>query len=106
MIRRPPRSTLFPYTTLFRSHFHVVALRETDRFGKGGIKVEEIGAAQVVAADVAKGARGSGSREARCREPRVVGPDAMKNLYGGNEIRRLRVTRRVERSATGREGHR
>src|SRR2546427_7554752 len=25
MIRRPPRSTLFPYTTLFRSLFHVVA---------------------------------------------------------------------------------
>src|SRR2546421_6094933 len=23
MIRRPPRSTLFPYTTLFRSGFHV-----------------------------------------------------------------------------------
>src|SRR3712207_7020848 len=23
MIRRPPRSTLFPYTTLFRSAFHV-----------------------------------------------------------------------------------
>src|SRR5438876_5776131 len=23
MIRRPPRSTLFPYTTLFRSHRHV-----------------------------------------------------------------------------------
>src|SRR2546421_8849446 len=23
MIRRPPRSTLFPYTTLFRSHAHV-----------------------------------------------------------------------------------
>src|ERR1035441_4322206 len=22
MIRRPPRSTLFPYTTLFRSHFN------------------------------------------------------------------------------------
>src|SRR2546422_3786128 len=30
MIRRPPRSTLFPYTTLFRSlpfHFSLVALR-------------------------------------------------------------------------------
>src|SRR5256886_12962197 len=27
MIRRPPRSTLFPYTTLFRS-IHVPALRE------------------------------------------------------------------------------
>src|SRR2546426_2740154 len=24
MIRRPPRSTLFPYTTLFRSHFDTV----------------------------------------------------------------------------------
>src|SRR5258706_7853919 len=23
MIRRPPRSTLFPYTTLFRSHSHI-----------------------------------------------------------------------------------
>src|SRR3989449_11508108 len=23
MIRRPPRSTLFPYTTLFRSHVHL-----------------------------------------------------------------------------------
>src|SRR2546428_7247225 len=27
MIRRPPRSTLFPYTTLFRSH-HVPASRD------------------------------------------------------------------------------
>src|SRR3712207_8086244 len=27
MIRRPPRSTLFPYTTLFRSHF-------ADRLGR------------------------------------------------------------------------
>src|SRR5690349_23435547 len=26
MIRRPPRSTLFPYTTLFRSAFHVAQL--------------------------------------------------------------------------------
>src|SRR5256885_5322991 len=38
MIRRPPRSTLFPYTTLFRSlsadglgHFHLLG---TDRFGR------------------------------------------------------------------------
>src|SRR2546422_9393405 len=28
MIRRPPRSTLFPYTTLFRSHPTVGALRD------------------------------------------------------------------------------
>src|SRR5256886_9973245 len=25
MIRRPPRSTLFPYTTLFRSHFNLIS---------------------------------------------------------------------------------
>src|SRR2546429_6819199 len=36
MIRRPPRSTLFPYTTLFRSHAHsplstVVGLTRTAR---------------------------------------------------------------------------
>src|SRR3712207_8199901 len=31
MIRRPPRSTLFPYTTLFRSGLQLAALRLTDR---------------------------------------------------------------------------
>src|SRR2546427_7959397 len=31
MIRRPPRSTLFPYTTLFRSHFEATLKRETAR---------------------------------------------------------------------------
>src|SRR3712207_7346714 len=33
MIRRPPRSTLFPYTTLFRSHrtndYHTLAIRSS-----------------------------------------------------------------------------
>src|SRR3712207_8937238 len=31
MIRRPPRSTLFPYTTLFRSLFGLLANREVTR---------------------------------------------------------------------------
>src|SRR3712207_6945112 len=30
MIRRPPRSTLFPYTTLFRSNSHVPCLPEVE----------------------------------------------------------------------------
>src|SRR2546430_13361624 len=35
MIRRPPRSTLFPYTTLFRSHpLRPRALRGGDRPGR------------------------------------------------------------------------
>src|SRR5438876_8649953 len=35
MLRRPPRSTLFPYTTLFRSHIVLPARRGalTDRHG-------------------------------------------------------------------------
>src|SRR3712207_8335769 len=28
MIRRPPRSTLFPYTTLFRSEFKIVKINQ------------------------------------------------------------------------------
>src|SRR2546421_5098176 len=31
MIRRPPRSTLFPYTTLFRSISQGIPLRRTNR---------------------------------------------------------------------------
>src|SRR3712207_7990775 len=38
MIRRPPRSTLFPYTTLFRSHDAV----EDAPAGEGGAVLAEI----------------------------------------------------------------
>src|SRR5690349_24000445 len=35
MIRRPPRSTLFPYTTLFRSHcLHRMAAHRPDCFAR------------------------------------------------------------------------
>src|SRR2546429_4124950 len=36
MIRRPPRSTLFPYTTLFRSQFSVPVVRRCD-CARGGL---------------------------------------------------------------------
>src|SRR5256885_6364685 len=44
MIRRPPRSTLFPYTTLFRSPLQRVAVDEmrrrgADRIGPAGQRV-------------------------------------------------------------------
>src|SRR5260221_2830878 len=54
MIRRPPRSTLFPYTTLFRSlsqlltqalifffHAHACTLRDFMTFGKSRARSEE-----------------------------------------------------------------
>src|SRR5256885_3350734 len=41
MIRRPPRSTLFPYTTLFRSPRHLLLSRRgtTEPFGRRGVRV-------------------------------------------------------------------
>src|SRR5256885_6978527 len=35
MIRRPPRSTLFPYTTLFRSHLPMEGAHDPARHGLG-----------------------------------------------------------------------
>src|SRR5256885_6171955 len=35
MIRRPPRSTLFPYTTLFRSRRHEGAAADAERYCLG-----------------------------------------------------------------------
>src|SRR3989449_4232207 len=43
MIRRPPRSTLFPYTTLFRSHFEP---------GNGVFLQRELGISDIPAIDV------------------------------------------------------
>src|SRR3712207_8624361 len=37
MIRRPPRSTLFPYTTLFRSAFRQEAVTGMDGVGAGNL---------------------------------------------------------------------
>src|SRR2546427_12349194 len=41
MIRRPPRSTLFPYTTLFRSERHAVTLLQISDVGGGRHVLEE-----------------------------------------------------------------
>src|SRR2546421_5473596 len=44
MIRRPPRSTLFPYTTLFRSlsmDYHIFILSRVKELVDGGMKTEE-----------------------------------------------------------------
>src|SRR3989442_8131432 len=38
MIRRPPRSTLFPYTTLFRSSFISISLMLNSPAPGGGVK--------------------------------------------------------------------
>src|SRR2546426_7677809 len=40
MIRRPPRSTLFPYTTLFRSRLAIYANLGTQRIYPGSLVVD------------------------------------------------------------------
>src|SRR2546426_3147274 len=93
MIRRPPRSTLFPYTTLFRSPFHEVAAdqgrvtrRESGRHADARLDRRQVvrvvhddlepGGPQVVhplGATAAGGALvdGDGRRLRRRREPRA-----------------------------------
>src|SRR2546427_3068669 len=44
MIRRPPRSTLFPYTTLFRSDYDKEKLQERLAKIVGGVAVINVGA--------------------------------------------------------------
>src|SRR3712207_7253863 len=63
MIQRPPRSTLFPYTTLFRSHVgkgdhHALRHLFQEQTGRGGVLSEE---------------RRQGGGGALGREPLVVG---------------------------------
>src|SRR2546427_3349786 len=62
MIRRPPRSTLFPYTTLFRSRF----LRHKERkFGRGCIDVWQAHQKELLA-QLAQAAPSDGPARRRC----------------------------------------
>src|SRR3712207_8695663 len=54
MIRRPPRSTLFPYTTLFRSHLAAVDGMSTDG-AAGGLGRDEHAEGDVAAHPNAEG---------------------------------------------------
>src|SRR5260370_39228758 len=63
MIRRPPRSTLFPYTTLFRSKsVDDAVLQGLARLGKRRDEVEI-----TVLQEPSRGAFGIGNKEARVR---------------------------------------
>src|SRR2546426_5646547 len=65
MIRRPPRSTLFPYTTLFRSHVvRLAGLRPDDRRLRGrAVGDPHLGAVQDPAALCLLGDRDHRSEE-------------------------------------------
>src|SRR3989442_9005888 len=73
MIRRPPRSTLFPYTTLFRSLPHCPQLRA------GGFALAAPGTARL-------GADRAGKREAQRPTPRAGG---CRERFGDRKSTRL-----------------
>src|SRR5258708_20411108 len=56
MIRRPPRSTLFPYTTLFRSHHldavHLAAQADRSRPVDDGLRSSQVGERRSQLADI------------------------------------------------------
>src|SRR5688572_31340636 len=66
MIRRPPRSTLFPYTTLFRSESEVHDEPHPSWSGRAGAG----GGVPGVRGRARDGGRAAHPRRARLREPR------------------------------------
>src|SRR3989441_10057523 len=75
MIRRPPRSTLFPYTTLFRSRRHLVAGRARADLRHAGF---------VVAAAAGGGGRAAADGGGRLRLPAPLGArPPVRRVRGG-----------------------
>src|SRR2546425_6425180 len=83
MIRRPPRSTLFPYTTLFRSRRHLVAGRARADLRHAGF---------VVAAAAGVGGRAAADGGAPLRLP--------ARFVARRPIRRVRVVCQGRHRAT------
>src|SRR5258708_37719013 len=42
MIRRPPRSTLFPYTTLFRNNYEIILDPSTNSILEGSVEIYSV----------------------------------------------------------------
>src|SRR3712207_7089925 len=101
MVRRPPRSTLFPYTTLFRSGFMVGREYENRGIAKDGAKlVMAVANAQVPKFTVIVGGSFGAGNYAMCGRaysPRQLWlwPNARTSVMGGeqaaNEIGRAHV---------------
>src|SRR5256885_2994110 len=74
MIRRPPRSTLFPYTTLFRSVPGGQVRRRVEGRGGGGAQARP-----------ARRPRGFDRGEPADPERRAVGAPAPPHAHGGDQ---------------------
>src|SRR5258708_22196229 len=76
MIRRPPRSTLFPYTTLFRSE---PTVRQYDRLGYAGQDIQYTALEAMPAAQAA--------RKEIVRQERRGGQPSFKRILTARPVR-------------------
>src|SRR2546427_6491085 len=87
MIRRPPRSTLFPYTTLFRS----VVVR--DRHAPAAVTGREADGAEVVPGRDTEVDRTRGGRRGARRGRGVLDRVGEVRLFGGLQVPKVRLHR-------------
>src|SRR5256886_2401614 len=112
MIRRPPRSTLFPYTTLFRSSARRSTLRGLMRFQfpEQGIPLEEVEPAAEIVKRFSTGAMSLGSISREAHETLAVAMNRMGGRSntgeGGEDPVRFGDERRskIKQVASGRFG--
>src|SRR3712207_8601432 len=103
MIRRPPRSTLFPYTTLFRSVHAGMAIYDTMRFVRCDVATTALGmAASMGAFLLAAGAKGKRSALPNTRI--LLHQPAIQGGLGGQvsdvEIHAKELVRAKDRKST------
>src|SRR2546422_8178491 len=87
MIRRPPRSTLFPYTTLFRSHG--VLLGDYNIIARGGGPREPLHVARAIGVMILKCFElhpGTGGPELRREAHRVGDPRGREHAPAGQRL--------------------
>src|SRR2546427_8823273 len=92
MIRRPPRSTLFPYTTLFRSR---AAGRDQGELGGHEERVGQHEGQHRQQAEAERFRAGAGHRGGRSGEQRLKSPHSQKS-YAGLFFKKKKKTTQIE----------
>src|SRR2546426_7240445 len=100
MIRRPPRSTLFPYTTLFRSHDEVDPEARVGAAAAEALPDEDRGARRAEGADEREGVHGADRKSTRLNSSHLVISYAVFCLKKKKQTN-LRTTCRPRQSLTG-----
>src|SRR3989441_12607142 len=103
MIRRPPRSTLFPYTTLFRSLMQAIArVNRVFRDKPGGLVVDYLGLAHELKQALATYTESGGAGTTALDQGEAVGLMLGEYEICGGLLPGFDVSRRLWGDPTGR----